>query len=287
MKLSILTDLSTNCLWWLLLWMFLAFLLGWLLRKHYGGDADDSCCTELKEWENKYAELEAKYTSLYKSGKKERIETVVPVSKSLGATTAKGNAYARLKKDNLQIIEGIGPKMDEVLKKHGVGTWSALAGNTASELRTILDIENPKRYKIIDPTTWSDQAQLAVDEKWQELIAVQKNLDTGKTNTTGGTDSKLEKIMIKLRILKRWKRDDLKAVEGIGPKIAGLLQDSGIKTWKQLANAPKATLKDVLTKAGPRFKLADPGSWPKQAQLADEGKWDELQDYQDFLDGGK
>ena len=67
---------------------------------------------------------------------------------------------------------------------------------------------------------------------------MQKDLDTGRTNTTGNTDSKLEKIMIKLGLIKKWKQDDLKAVEGIGPKIAGLLMDSGIKTWKQLANAP-------------------------------------------------
>jgi predicted flap endonuclease-1-like 5' DNA nuclease len=93
--------------------------------------------------------------------------------------------------------------------------------------------------------------------------------------------------MIKLGLIKKWKQDDLKAVEGIGPKIAGLLQESGIKTWKALSNASVDKLNEVLTKAGPRFKLADPGTWPKQAQLADEGKWDELQEYQDFLDGGK
>ncbi len=42
-----------------------------------------------------------------------------------------------------------------------------------------------------------------------------------------------------------------------------------------------------MVSGGDRFKLADPGSWPKQAKLANQGKWDELRDYQDFLDGGK
>jgi len=283
MKLSILTDLFTQCWWWLLLWMFLAFLLGWILRKYLGGDSKADCCDELAEWKRKYAGSQKKQNK----PRNKRVKKAAPVVASLGATTVKGNAYSKLKNDNLQVVEGIGPKMDEVLKKYGVGTWSALAGNTASELRTILDKENPKRYKIIDPATWSDQAQLAVDGKWQQLIVMQKNLDTGKTNTTGNTDSKLEKLMVKLGLLKKWKQDDLKAIEGIGPKIASLLNESGITTWKMLSNASTDKLNAVLTKAGPRFKLADPGSWPKQAKLANEGKWDELREYQDFLDGGK
>ncbi len=287
MKVSILTNLFTECWWWLLLWMFLAFLLGWLLRKLLGGDSNSDCCDELEKWKRKYANLEGRSKNSKKGARKKRVDTVTPVAASLGANAVKGNAYAKLKNDNLQIVEGIGPKMDEVLKKHGIGNWSDLAGNTPSELRFILDKANPKRYKIIDPTTWSDQAQLAVNAKWQELIAMQKNLDTGKTNTTGNTDSKLEKIMVRMGLIKKWRQNDLKAIEGIGPKIAGLLHESGISTWKLLATASVDKLNEVLTKAGPRFKLADPASWPKQAQLADEGKWDELQEYQDFLDGGK
>ncbi len=287
MKLSILSNLFTECWWWLLLWMFLAFLLGWILRKLFGGEpkCDCDCCERLEALKSRYATLENKYDQLNVSN--EKVKTISPVATSSAAKVATGDSYAKLKEDNLQIIEGIGHKMDEVLKKHGVKTWVNLAGSTASELRNLLDKENPKRYKIIDPSTWSDQAQLAVDGKWEALITMQKNLDTGRTNTTGNTDSKLEKIMMKLGLIKRWKKDDLKAIEGIGPKIAGLLKEAGIKTWKELANAPLDTLKKVLADAGSRFKLADPTTWSKQAQLADEGKWDELQEYQDFLDGGR
>lgn len=287
MKITILSNLFTECWWWLLLWMFLAFLLGWILRKLFGGEpaCDCDCCERLEALKSRYATLEKKYHQLNLS--KEKVRTTSPVATSLGATVLTGSPYTKLKENNLQIIEGIGPKMDEVLKKHSLGTWTDLAGSTASELRILLDKENPKRYKIIDPSTWSDQAQLAVNGKWEALIAMQKNLDTGRTNTIGNTDSKLEKIMIKLGLIKRWKKDDLKAIEGIGPKIAGLLKEAGIKTWKELANAPLDTLKKVLSDAGSRFKLAEPTTWSKQAQLADEGKWDELQEYQDFLDGGR
>ncbi len=286
MKFSILSNLFSECLWWLLLWMFLAFLLGWILRKLFGGSTDTSCCDELESLKTKYRVLEEKYNNGFKT--KEKVQTISPsVANNLVASNTKMTPYSKLKNDNLQIIEGIGPKMEEVLKKHNVNTWSDLAGNKASELRSLLDNENPTRYKIIDPTTWSNQAQLAADEKWTELIAMQKDLDTGKTNAMVGTDSKLEKIMVKLGLLKKWKQDDLEAIEGIGPKIAGLLNDAGITTWKQLSIASIEKLKEVLEKAGWRFRLADPGTWSKQAGLADQGNWDELQEYQDFLSGGK
>ncbi len=282
MKLSILSDLFTNCWWWLLLWMFLAFLLGWLLRKIFSSN-DSECCDELDEWKKKYANLEIQYNNLHLS--KERVQTVTPTN--LAAKTLATTSFAKLKDDNLQIIEGIGPKMEEVLKKHSVTNWAKLASQTPDELRKLLDEENPTRYKIIDPRTWPDQAQLAVNSKWEDLIALQKNLDTGRTNAVGETDSKLEKMMIKLGLLKKWKKDDLKAVEGIGPKIESIFHENGINTWLELANTSVEKLKQILDSAGSKFKLADPGTWPKQAQLAHEEKWDELKEYQDFLDGGK
>lgn len=224
------------------------------------------------------------------STSKAKVSAVDPQSaqKVTASAPKKKSVYSVLKNDNLQIVEGIGPKMDEVLKKHGVKTWSDLASKTPQELRILLDTENPTRYRIIDPTTWPDQAKLASEDKWPELISFQKRLDTGRANVGDGvTDAKVEKLLIKMGALKKWKQDDLKAVEGIGPKIAGLLNDAGITTWKILSETPVATLQGVLEKAGPRYKLADPGSWPKQAEFAAAGKWDDLQEYQDFLVGGK
>jgi hypothetical protein len=50
--------------------------------------------------------------------------------------------------------------------------------------------------------------------------------------------------------------------------------------------APVATLQDILTQAGPRFKLADPGTWPEQSRLAADNRWGELAALQDKLDAG-
>lgn len=83
------------------------------------------------------------------------------------------------------------------------------------------------------------------------------------------------------------KQDDLKIVEGIGPKIEGLLNAAGIHTWAELAAAALERLQEILEEAGENYRLAVPDTWPRQAQLADEGKWDELKEWQDELKGGK
>lgn len=83
------------------------------------------------------------------------------------------------------------------------------------------------------------------------------------------------------------KADDLKKIEGIGPKIAEKLTEAGIADFKALAAAEVDTLKGVLEEAGSRYKMHDPTTWPQQAKLAEEGKWDELKELQDNLKGGK
>lgn len=83
------------------------------------------------------------------------------------------------------------------------------------------------------------------------------------------------------------KQDDLKIVEGIGPKIEGLLNDAGIVTWEDLANAPVDKVQAILDEAGPRYRMHDPNTWAKQARLAADGNWEELEAYQDHLDGGR
>ncbi|MCB9274643.1 MAG: 50S ribosomal protein L27 [Lewinellaceae bacterium] len=86
---------------------------------------------------------------------------------------------------------------------------------------------------------------------------------------------------------KKVNQDDLKLVEGIGPKIEGLLNDAGIHTWEGLANAPAEKVQAILDEAGPRYRMHDPATWAKQARLAADAKWEELEALQDSLKGGR
>jgi predicted flap endonuclease-1-like 5' DNA nuclease len=82
------------------------------------------------------------------------------------------------------------------------------------------------------------------------------------------------------------KPDDLTIMEGIGPKIASLLQAAGITTFNQLAEADLGRLSQILKDAGLQH-LANPATWPEQAGLAAAGKWEELKALTDSLKGGR
>jgi large subunit ribosomal protein L21 len=80
------------------------------------------------------------------------------------------------------------------------------------------------------------------------------------------------------------KADDLKKIEGIGPKIASTLVEAGIATFADLAKTKSAKISEII--AGVRGNHVT-DTWPAQAKLAADGKWDELKKWQDELDGGK
>jgi hypothetical protein len=80
--------------------------------------------------------------------------------------------------------------------------------------------------------------------------------------------------------------DDLTRIEGIGPKISGLLQQAGISTFSDLAETSVGRLQSILSDAG-LSALADPGSWAEQARLAAEGQWERLATLQEKLKGGR
>jgi large subunit ribosomal protein L27 len=97
--------------------------------------------------------------------------------------------------------------------------------------------------------------------------------------------SKSEKITLPSG--KKVAKDDLKLVEGIGPKIEELLHEAGIKTWAELAAAPVEKVQEVLDAAGSKYRMHDPATWGKQAALAAEGQWEALETLQAELSGGK
>jgi len=197
-----------------------------------------------------------------------------------------GSIYAGLfPPDNFQIIEGIGPKVNQVLINAGYRNWSDLSVAPAADLRGHLD-KAGKRFGLCDPTSWPHQAGLADKSDWDELIRYQKFTDGGRETGGGQTDSKFEKLAAKKLGFSSSNPNDLKVVEGIGPKIEGLLKAGGINTWSELAAADINRIQNILNDAGPRYKLAVPRTWPKQASLAAAGDWAGLKALQDQLQAG-
>ena len=97
-------------------------------------------------------------------------------------------------------------------------------------------------------------------------------------------DKKLAKSAMGVPI----KENDLKIIEGIGPKIAEILEQHGIDTWHKLSAADPDEIRSILAaEGGSSYLVHDPATWPLQAKLAFEGNWADLKKYQDNLIGGK
>lgn len=86
---------------------------------------------------------------------------------------------------------------------------------------------------------------------------------------------------------KKVKENDLKIVEGIGPKIEALFNAAGITTWHDLSETSTEKLQTILDAGGENYAMHNPSTWAKQALMAYEGKWQELKDWQAGLRGGK
>ena len=82
-------------------------------------------------------------------------------------------------------------------------------------------------------------------------------------------------------------QDDFTVVEGIGPKINDLIHDASIHNFAALATTSVDHIQKILDDAGSRYKLAKPGTWPAQAEMAAENRWEALKTWQDELDGGQ
>lgn len=125
----------------------------------------------------------------------------------------------------------------------------------------------------------------------QNRVAVKKeDVEPAKDEKVEAVEVPKKKAATKKSVTKKATKsasDDLTKIEGIGPKIAEHLNNEGIKTFVDLAKAKIKKIQEVLDNAGPKYKVHDPKTWPEQASMAADGKWDELKKWQDELDGGK
>ena len=81
--------------------------------------------------------------------------------------------------DDLTKIEGVGPKISEILKSGGIDSFAKLSESNVEKLNELLS-EAGSRYKSHDPSTWAQQAKLAADANWDELKKLQDELDGGR-----------------------------------------------------------------------------------------------------------
>lgn len=116
--------------------------------------------------------------------------------------------------------------------------------------------------------------------------ALQDTLDKKAAQLLASAEAKASPKPIRTVAVSQGGADDLTKIEGIGKKMSAALVAAGITTFAQLAQASEAELTQAIENAGMRFAPSLP-TWAKQAALAAAGAWDELQQYQDELVGGR
>jgi large subunit ribosomal protein L21 len=91
---------------------------------------------------------------------------VISAPKALASSAAtKGG------KDNLEIIEGIGPKIAKVLVDGGISTFALLASAKAEDVSAMLKASGG-RFSLANPASWAEQAALLRDGKMAEFKAL-------------------------------------------------------------------------------------------------------------------
>jgi predicted flap endonuclease-1-like 5' DNA nuclease len=248
-------------------------------------------------------------------------KVVAPPPPGIDLAAAKRAGFEMKSVDDIVIIEGIGPRIAELFHKRGIRTFAQIAAMTPAQIQPILDEGGP-HFRMANPETWPEQAELAMHNRWAALRSLHDVLVAGVrvdvnaqkeaheaaarqlTQRVQELEQQLAARNSEMQALRRAPPidvaaahaagfasvkgdDDLEIVEGIGPKIAELCKQNGIRTFAELASAEPARLKAILDAAGPHFQMADPETWPEQAELAMRNRWRALKSLQDALDGGK
>jgi predicted flap endonuclease-1-like 5' DNA nuclease len=97
-------------------------------------------------------------------------------AEGLGTTPGTGSP-AQARPEDLTKIEGIGPKIRQVLAKDGIVTFAHLAAAKVQELQRIL---GQAGIRLAYPDTWPEQAALAAKGDWAGLKALQEQLYRGR-----------------------------------------------------------------------------------------------------------
>lgn len=162
-----------------------------------------------------------------------------------------------IRKEADQIVESEKTKEKDEIKKTIKATQSKV------ELSTFGDIEG---FSELKEQMAASKASATSVEAVEAVEPVQPEPKVSKTSAKG---------------------DDLKKIEGIGPKIEELLHTAGIVTFADLSKAEVDTVKEILNAAGSRYQMHDPASWPMQAEMAANGEWEKLKEWQENAKGGK
>ena len=172
---SSLLSTFTCCFWWFLLGALLGWLLHWLLNRMLNTPAIQQVHTPPPA--ARVVDVPATAPVI------KAVEPVKPASSASPAAlidlaAAKVAGFVLKNANDLTVVEGIGPKINELFNNAGIKTFAQLATATIPQMRKILD-DGGSRFRIANPSTWAQQGALAAANKWTELKKMQDKLSGG------------------------------------------------------------------------------------------------------------
>jgi predicted flap endonuclease-1-like 5' DNA nuclease/flagellar biosynthesis chaperone FliJ len=168
------------------------------------------------------------------------------------------NVDENIEKDDLTLINGVGPFLERKLNEARVYTYQQISTWSRQDIEEV----TPKIGFFpgkIEEDNWVGQAARLQQMKLDNPAAFSKE-ESHPNNPK-----------------------DLKIIAGIGPKTEALLKDGGINNWVELASTHVERLRAILRDAGAPFDTLNPSTWPEQARLASNGEWERFEDYQGYL----
>ncbi len=105
----------------------------------------------------------------------EKVEHKETQGDYFNAQLAKAVFGKSIKKDDLKIVKGIGPEIAEQLNQNGIKTWKELSETSIKRCQEILNMDD-ERFRMHNPETWPQQAKMAYEGKWKELLKLQEEL---------------------------------------------------------------------------------------------------------------
>jgi len=71
-------------------------------------------------------------------------------------------------KDDLTVIEGVGPNIQRLFFQNNINSWESLSKCSVQKCQSILDTAG-EAYKMHSPKGWPDQARMAHRGQWERL----------------------------------------------------------------------------------------------------------------------
>lgn len=102
-----------------------------------------------------------------------------PTPQTRAVTTEKKDKRPQQPGKDLQLIEGIGPKIAELLIANGIHDLTDLAAAPVEQIREIL-LAAGRRFRLADPGSWPEQAKLGAAGLWDALSELQARLKGGR-----------------------------------------------------------------------------------------------------------